>query len=88
MSTGLIPILHVLVLLQSLHRLKTADLLSFVTLHSALASGAATSLELSEVEAAVVYASVAPFCAEEVGEGEAVLGDVWGDAVVADAGVG
>lgn len=40
------------------------------------------------VEAAVVYTAISPFCAEEVGEREAVFGDVWGDAVVTDAIVG
>lgn len=42
---------------QSLHRLKTADLLSFVSLQFALSSGAASGLGLSESEAPAVFAA-------------------------------
>ena len=40
------------------------------------------------VVSAVGDAFIAPFCADEVGQGLTVFGDVGGDAVGADAGVG
>ena len=45
---------------QSLYRLKTSDLLSFITLHSALSTGspAALALGLSESEALAVFSAV------------------------------